>query len=270
MKIEETNPLWVSLDAEVHHPPHEMLKAAHRGGIVTPAMPEGSLVSMRAALERGYDMLEFDVRESADGEPVLHHDRGLERSCGDPRAVHALTVGEIRALRYRGTDECPATFEEGLALCRGRAGLMLDFKETRYSDACLARVRRLIEEGGFARSTITFSNNACPQVGETLGDLMWFRIRLHRLDEWLAAGRPAPRRFAFELPADLPSEAIARFHEAGVPIVAAVNTFRYPAENHLDRARADIDRLKREPVDGFQIDSVYQEFVFEDQASVRP
>jgi glycerophosphoryl diester phosphodiesterase len=237
---------------------------AHRGGVVTPERPEGSLASVRAALERGYDLLELDVRESADGEAVLHHDADFRHSCGDARPVRALTVAEMRSLHYVDSEESPATLEEVLALCRGRAGLMLEFKEERYSDGCLARVRRLIEEGGFARRTVTISNNARPQIVEALGDLMWFRIRLHRLPEWLAAGSPPPRRFAFELPVPLTSDAIARFHDAGVAIVAAVNTFRYAAQDHLERARGDITRLKREGVDAFQIDSVYQDFVFED------
>src|SRR5437764_460316 len=150
MRISEANPLWTSLAVRTHRPPYAMLKAAHRGGVVTPAMPEGSLAAARAAVERGYDLLELDVRESAGGEPVLHHDRDFGRSCGDDRPVRALTVAEMRGLRYRGSDQAPATLGAVLALCRGRAGLMLDFKDERYSDGCLARVRRLIEEGGFA------------------------------------------------------------------------------------------------------------------------
>jgi glycerophosphoryl diester phosphodiesterase len=263
MLAAEANPIWESLHLEVHCPPYRVLKMAHRGGVVSGSMPEGSLSSARAAIERGYDLLELDVRESADGEPVLHHDRDFGRSCGDERLVNALTVAEMRRLRFRGTAESPGTFEEVLALCRGRVGLMLEFKDERYTEGCLARVRRLIEEGGFARGTITFSNNARPQVAAALGDLVWFRIRLHRLAEWVAAGCSAPRRFAFELPADLTPAAIARFHELNVPIVAAVNTFRYPGPDHLERARADIERLKG-VVDGFQMDSVYQEFVFAD------
>src|SRR5438128_1411187 len=166
MRIEEVNSIWASLEVETHRPPYAILKAAHRGGVVTPAMPEGSLASARAALERGYDLLELDVRESADGEPVVHHDRDFGRSCGDERPVRALTVVEMRGLRYRGSEEAPATLEEVLALCRGRAGLILEFKDERYTDGCLGRVRRLIEGGGFARSTVTFSNNARPQVAE--------------------------------------------------------------------------------------------------------
>jgi glycerophosphoryl diester phosphodiesterase len=260
--IHESNPLWSFLEIEVHRPPENLLKMAHRGGVVTPGMPEGSLASVHAALERGYEMLELDIRESADGEPVVHHDAEFRRSCGDERLVRALTVAEMRGLRLGGTDESPPTLTEVLELCRRRAGLMLEFKDERYSDGCLDRVRRLIQEGGFARATVTISNNARPQVAEALGDLMWFRIRLHRLPEWLDADSPPPRRFAFELPRDLSPEAITRFHAAGVPIVAAVNTFRYRGQDHLQSARADIERLKRDGVDGFQFDSVYQDFVF--------
>src|SRR5438067_277003 len=121
MSIEEANPLWNSLEVETHRPPYGMLKAAHRGGVVTVELPEGSLGAVRAALERGYDLLELDVRESADGVPVAHHDGDFRRSCGDERSVRGLTVAEMRQLRYRGSEEAPATLEEILALCAGRA-----------------------------------------------------------------------------------------------------------------------------------------------------
>jgi glycerophosphoryl diester phosphodiesterase len=50
------------------------LVIAHRGGVVGPGTPECSLAAIRLAAEQGYDMVEFDVQETADGVPVVFHD----------------------------------------------------------------------------------------------------------------------------------------------------------------------------------------------------
>jgi len=62
-----------------------MLLLAHRG--YHAAVPENTLAAFAAALEFGVDGLETDVRVSADGEPVLLHDRLTPQG----HAVAALT-----------------------------------------------------------------------------------------------------------------------------------------------------------------------------------
>lgn len=55
---------------------------AHRG---TPREhPENTLASLRHAQELGADAVEFDVRTTRDGVPVLLHDTGLDRIWGRP------------------------------------------------------------------------------------------------------------------------------------------------------------------------------------------
>lgn len=67
------------------------LRLAHRGD--RRAAPENTLAAFRAALERpACDGLEFDVRVSADGVPVVCHDETLERVQGRPDRVDALTA----------------------------------------------------------------------------------------------------------------------------------------------------------------------------------
>src|SRR5665811_1846970 len=70
------------------------LRLAHRGD--WRVAPENSLEAMRAALAiPGCDGLEFDVRTSRDGQPVLLHDPTLERVQGDAVAVDTLDAIEI-------------------------------------------------------------------------------------------------------------------------------------------------------------------------------
>ena len=70
------------------------LRLAHRGD--WRVAPENSLVAMEAALRAPLcDGLEFDVRVSADGVPVLLHDETLARVQRVPAACGTLTAAEL-------------------------------------------------------------------------------------------------------------------------------------------------------------------------------
>jgi glycerophosphoryl diester phosphodiesterase len=72
-------------------------RLAHRGD--WRHAPENSVEAMRAALAvAGCDGLEFDVRRSADGIPVLLHDATLERVQGRPERVDAMTAEALEGL----------------------------------------------------------------------------------------------------------------------------------------------------------------------------
>jgi glycerophosphoryl diester phosphodiesterase len=69
------------------------LRLAHRGD--WRKAPENSLAAMQAALAiPGCDGLEFDVRASSDGVPILLHDPSLRRVQGVDAVPSALTAAE--------------------------------------------------------------------------------------------------------------------------------------------------------------------------------
>ena len=73
------------------------LRLAHRGD--WRHAPENTLAAFAAALAvPACDGLEFDVRPSADGVPVICHDATLERTHGRPDRVDALTASALGAL----------------------------------------------------------------------------------------------------------------------------------------------------------------------------
>ena len=73
------------------------LRLAHRGD--WRAAPENTLAAMRAALANpACDGLEFDVRGSREGIPVLLHDETLERVQGLPDRPEALSIGQLAAV----------------------------------------------------------------------------------------------------------------------------------------------------------------------------
>jgi len=111
--------------------------AAHRGGAAL--WPENSLTAFAGALVLGVDLLEFDVHQSADGEPVVIHDATLDRTTEGTGAVCAQPAVALRRLRLRDrdgalTDDHVPLLDEVLALAsRGGAELLLEIKGPAFS-----------------------------------------------------------------------------------------------------------------------------------------
>lgn len=98
------------------------LVIAHRGGALL--APENTAEAFRAAAATGADMVETDLRLTADGILVCLHDADLKRLCGDPRAVSELDFATICSL-------LPAvmTLQDAIA-ASAPLGLLLDVKLT--------------------------------------------------------------------------------------------------------------------------------------------
>jgi glycerophosphoryl diester phosphodiesterase len=73
----------------------QRLVIAHRGA--SGEAPENTIEAMALALKQGADALEFDVRLSADGVPVVIHDATLERTTDRRGEVRRLTLAELQA-----------------------------------------------------------------------------------------------------------------------------------------------------------------------------
>ncbi len=93
----------------------------HRGAAA--AAPENTLASLRKAKELGASWVEFDVKLTRDGVPVLMHDERLERTTSGRGEVAMTTLEELQNLdagswfapTFRG--ERVPTLEAALALC---------------------------------------------------------------------------------------------------------------------------------------------------------
>jgi glycerophosphoryl diester phosphodiesterase len=96
----------------------------HRGACAH--APENTLASFAKAAELGCAMVEFDVRLSADGVPIVFHDDRLERCTDGSGAVAARTLAELRRLDAGGGEVIP-TLAEVLALCQSK-GLLVNME----------------------------------------------------------------------------------------------------------------------------------------------
>ncbi|MEU3982248.1 glycerophosphodiester phosphodiesterase [Streptomyces sp. NPDC026672] len=111
---------------------------AHRGDPYR--FRENTVDSLRSALERGADAVEFDVRLTRDDVPVLLHDETLKRLWEVDRPLRSLSADEVRDLTGGGVP----TLAEALAATDG-ARVMVDLPghvERRAARTIVDTVRR--------------------------------------------------------------------------------------------------------------------------------
>ncbi len=77
-------------------PKDRPLVLAHRGGAAL--WPENTLTAFSGAWELGVDVLEMDVRLTADGVPVVIHDRSVDRTTDGSGPVGSFTLAELKQL----------------------------------------------------------------------------------------------------------------------------------------------------------------------------
>jgi glycerophosphoryl diester phosphodiesterase len=97
-------------------PPHPYFAAAgfqviaHRGG--RGLGPENTLAAFRRSMAAGADVLEMDVRTTADGHLVVLHDATVDRTTDGSGAVNEMTLAQLKTLDagYRWTADQGRSF----------------------------------------------------------------------------------------------------------------------------------------------------------------
>ncbi|HSB91532.1 MAG TPA: glycerophosphodiester phosphodiesterase family protein, partial [Flavitalea sp.] len=87
---------------------------AHRGGVVDSTYTENGLPALLAAIKRGYNMVEIDLRVSKDNVLIIQHDNNFKRYYGVDKAVKEMTWEEISKLRSDKDNSRVLRFEEVL------------------------------------------------------------------------------------------------------------------------------------------------------------
>jgi glycerophosphoryl diester phosphodiesterase len=101
---------------------------AHRGASAT--HPENTEAAFEAAITSGAEVVEFDVRVTADGHPVVMHDASVDRITDGHGPIRSLSLEQVRVLRIRsgdGVHQVP-TLPEVLSLASGRIGVDIELK----------------------------------------------------------------------------------------------------------------------------------------------
>ena len=107
----------------------DRLVVAHRGASAVEA--ENTIVAFETAVLAGADVVEFDVRMTADGAAVVMHDPDVSRTTDGHGLVRDLPLAELKRLRIRtsagDTAEVP-TLIEALMCLSNRAAVDVEIK----------------------------------------------------------------------------------------------------------------------------------------------
>lgn len=133
--------------------------------------PENSLLGIAMAAALAADAVEVDVRRSADGVPVLLHDRRLLRTTGRLAGVAALPVAELGRIRLRGGGTVP-TLAEALSALGPTMRIAIDVKDPGAGPAVIEVVR-------------------APAVGEAAVTHRWAGVLALSRDRWARVGYDA-------------------------------------------------------------------------------
>ena len=152
-----------TLDMVFSSPARKVI-TAHRG--LSCKRPENTLPAFLAAIEAGADIVEFDVRDTQDGVPVILHDSNLDRTTDGTGPLREHTWAAVRTLEasyWSGTHNAgrrltapaePGTripsFEQVLESLGGKTCMNIQVYVS--SDAVLRRVCDIVHQSGLHAS----------------------------------------------------------------------------------------------------------------------
>lgn len=163
------------------------LVIAHRGG--AGIFPENTLYAFEKSWKLGADVLELDVRETADGKLVVMHDRTVDRTTDGSGQISELTLETVKKLNagYRFSPDGGKTFpfrEQKIAVptleeiftALPDAKYVIEPKQespTIVKSLCgLLRERKMTDKtivGSFSQTNLDNFRRECPEVATSAG-----------------------------------------------------------------------------------------------------
>ncbi len=141
---------WLGhLEASIPRGERRVLRVGHRGASAHET--ENTLAAFAKAAALGCDMVEMDLRYTADSVPVILHDDSLRRTFGPSRPIADLNWSEARVL----APDLPSLEEAVIACKEHELGLYLEVKSINPDSG--ARALEILREQNYLRQSIIAS-----------------------------------------------------------------------------------------------------------------
>ena len=226
----------------------DVLVASHRAD--WKLAPENSLASLKNAIAFGVAIVETDVRETKDGEIVIHHDATVDRMTHSRGAIADMTLAELKSLWLHDavgqwTSEKIPTLREYMAEAKGKVLLYLD-KAGQNGGALVPKLLAAARDAGtleetvfvldwpYAKAKEIFGGDLqrvvyCPVIDDKIPDLEAY------VDEWLEKAKPKAFQFRMETLGSKTYAQLPKVLAAGSRAFIAATWAKHTA-GHDDRA----------------------------------
>jgi glycerophosphoryl diester phosphodiesterase len=207
----------------------------HRGSPLR--RPENTLESFREAIAEGADLIEVDVRTTADGRLVAFHDETLERMARNPRGVADLSWAAVSSVELDGGGRIPL-LEDVLAL-GSRA--MLDVKSADAGSVLEAVDRAGARQGAWLSS---FDHVFLARAAELGAAPLGYLVRPGTMFTELEGRELRPGGLGFVLD-PVSQEEIVELESLRFPAGSMLNVPHFMMVNEPEFARRLIDHFHR-------------------------
>jgi glycerophosphoryl diester phosphodiesterase len=145
------NHILERLAREIAPADYRILRIGHRGAAAH--APDNTLLGIRKAASLGADLVEMDVRTTADGQVVLSHPEHSTDVDGHIHFVEQSTLAELQKIDLGQGEHIP-TLAQAVELCKQeQLGAYIELKDGR----CVPTVVRLVREMEFGGHCIIAS-----------------------------------------------------------------------------------------------------------------
>lgn len=160
-----------------------VMVVAHRG--CWRHAPENSVRAIEECIRLGVDMVEIDIRRTADGQLVAMHDETVDRTTNGSGPVSEFTLNELRRLQLRAgpggssapvTDQRIPTLEQVLAVAAEGILVNLDIKSALRNPSFELARKMGLEDRILIKMTLTSPQDAALSDAAFLGNTFFMPI----------------------------------------------------------------------------------------------
>lgn len=229
------------------------LLIAHRGGVVDSLREENSLEALQEASNRGYYMVEIDVRLTSDSVLVTHHDINLKRTFGIDTPLSSMTWKELSALKNKKGYRIQL-FEDVLKEARGHLQIMIDLKIRGNHPRIFNQMIDLLKKYNLHQQALMIGTDESTPFFTGKIKLSCTR---KQLDENMKKKTFNPAHY-YLFSGDISAADVKWAKQYNILTVGVVNAWSFKKGDGMTMAREQVQRLVNAGVSYFQIDSMFE------------
>lgn len=212
---------------------------------------ENSLPALQAAIERGYQMVEIDMRLTKDSIFIINHDADFKKYYGIDKPVNEMYWKDISLLKNKTNDSRAIKLEDVFKYCSSKIAVMIDNKINGNDTILYQKVITLLKKYRLDKDALMIGTDESTAFFTGKVRLSCTRKQLEENMK-----KPGYRPEKYYLFGNELSKADVEFaQQNGILAVGVVNAWRYKKSSNPEKEAAnDAAKLKETGLKYFQID----------------